>query len=552
MDRMMIANIEAKLNNMQQRIVILQNQLSQLPQQNKFDVLASRIVKLEIDLKSTTAAVMLLRSQLIKYQHMIDNGIDMNELKKFINQLKVIVNDPEHSVFFTASSLIPTGDEEKPYELNPNAKIEWDNSDSTNPTMNFINRNQQETISVDPNAEIITIGKTDPIVIDGANGIIKLDDTVEINNDGEIKLKLTDPSDSSRQETITLISSDNTWPIDYNKDSQTIFEYIKNASASSALEKTNPNDSTQTITWGSNGIETNSTINSNGLLTTSISSPSWININNDVVMKSGISNKVIYFEDTNAKASIINDKLVQGDAMKLDYETLVRLNNKLDSYYDIDLTQLDEHDKRKITLIRPGFKWNTYYNKPQLIFMDASESVPVLRSGDINTLKLTGAVNIKGNNQTEESIIVQLARGVEKALTQSVSLDALIDYIVTGEYFYGSSPSVGSPAKSIVPERYGTKSILGLIATNNHPASALTMPAVEFILDDTGKIVSGYVIETDSEGTLIHRDSGTNNTGSDYKWKIDCGNTYPTEVNVANYIYANIYNLKSCVKRYSQ
>ena len=36
------------------------------------------------------------------------------------------------------------------------------------------------------------------------------------------------------------------------------------------------------------------------------------------------------------------------------------------------------------------------------------------------------------------------------------------------------------------------------------------------------------------------------------KKKIDCGNTYPTEVNVANYIYANIYNLKSGVKRYSQ
>ena len=125
-----------------------------------------------------------------------------------------------------------------------------------------------------------------------------------------------------------------------------------------------------------------------------------------------------------------------------------------------------------------------------------------------------------------------------KFLASTTGNDTMIDLLVNGEKYYDPS---SHEILSIIPERFGTKSLLGLLLSNNSDGQISSMPPIEFRITN-GKIVGGWKIAVDN-GELVHRSDGrTNYTGSPYQW------TGENVTNISDYLFANIYNLRTNIE----
>ena len=342
-----VVQLSGQIASLQQRVTVLQNQIMAVNTNSKVhEVIARQIAKLEQDLKATTAVVMMLRLKIKKYKPGSTIDINIEELKKLIQIIKEMIGNPNNSIFMTSQPIISKPEQDPPYIINENAKMNWNLTNPNEPVLTIKDKTSTPTIKVDPNNKVITVGDGEQkITLDGENGKITLDESVSINSDGVIKVLLTDPTEPNNKELIALSNPTNVWPEDnFDKTTDSLYDYLKNKHGN-GFEKIDPEPkqgtTAGTISWGD--IDENT----RGIIATAPIKAVQINLGNE----------------------------------KIDADDVVSFKDKLDAY-----SSAGKHN--------PSLQWTLHQDKPQITFIDdvtisgqtVNGSLPILRKGDIETL----------------------------------------------------------------------------------------------------------------------------------------------------------------------
>ena len=491
------SNIGYQVNTLQQRCTVIQSQLNDIIARTRImDSWNPRLCKLEEDLKATTAVVMMLRKRLLKSDY---GDIDIKALEASIKQLISLVKDPSSSIYMTKAPTVlkPDGN----YEINHNAGMSWDTTDPEKPILSFTDKDGNGMILIDPNDQAI-----------------KIDDSVEVSKDKITSLMTIPDTEPPITKEIVLIKSSDLIPNEL-EEGQSLFDYLNKEAKNDGLEKEDPcSVSDRTIGWK-----------------TFYSDPEKTErIDRGVDTQTFLSD-VIYFKDYTSYDKSSGAVTENGAYDTLNYKDVVQLKRKFDSYSSLSIDETGS-----VTTNYPGLEWTTNNNNPQITFVEESSEtktyLPIISKGDINSLDAIEFLDIDKTTTTSPSLLVQISSGVQNALDQSSDtkqvLNDLIDLIVNGEKYYNETSGY---VEYIVPERYGTTSMCGIMMSNNDKGQLSSMPAVAFVVGDDGKINGYYELELDDHGELVPESGSV----PPYKKISDLQSDFN------KFIFANIYNRRT-------